>query len=731
MALLPDGVAHNHPYWLEVQEVTPVSVSILWTLRPPPISAIPLNLLRQRQSSQLQHGSASGSTTSNRMTASRLSTEAGATATRSLNRRVTKVTLPNASPNKQSRLAKQQQHHLAANRQQHLLQRGGTYQSPADHDDWPSDDGATAVDEDETRDDEDYDNERATEEYTNSIDEEDGDTPAKIFDSNVSVYVNGIPWSQVMVGDRSSNEAFIVVYGLSPSRDYELVLSVEGEHHSVAKVSTLSRIDTDAEEKATASTAASLSEKEKQAIIPSASPARARAHTPPMQDTDATTSETNFEQNNILNAANSAAVSSVLTGVMNASTLQASIRKARKEASRAESALKNEIEAIRRGLERMTDVDHRSKQKVLALQESIRQANLHAKEIDDEAIEVEEEREAWEAKERTKDEEVRMIREKVELSMKDGDAKMRQDDDDLDVVAKELQKVSRLLEEQIAAKEKLEKGRFIELEQELTRVQSEMEDILAPPQYPQMYSYPQYGQSPVSAPFSGNSALYPHVTDQRQRNAALRGGFRNASSPSSSSTYPRKIQSARSRLGARSQEETSFDLQSGSSSAVYGSSLNPHNPEFIPASISSPALQARSALPSQTDYSPSALSRSTFSSASHHLSNADIDRSTSIASIGLSPRANPIGTNTLNIPWSSLNPSNNQTSHTTNSTSSLWSNSSMVSSPTLNNDIWGAPSASMTASNATSASSPLSLRQRTSIPFDLDGKLRHDKQEAA
>ncbi|KDN46302.1 hypothetical protein K437DRAFT_218107, partial [Tilletiaria anomala UBC 951] len=78
---------------------------------------------------------------------------------------------------------------------------------------------------------------------------------------------------------------------------------------------------------------------------------------------------------------------------------------ARKDASRTEAALRNEIEAVKRGLERMSGTDHRSKQKVLALQESIRQANMQAEEAEREAKEVELGLDEWRIKEEEREEE--------------------------------------------------------------------------------------------------------------------------------------------------------------------------------------------------------------------------------------------------------------------------------------------------------------------------------------
>lgn len=158
-------------------------------------------------------------------------------------------------------------------------------------------------------------------------------------------------------------------------------------------------------------------------------------------------------------------------------SLTAELRQARKEASRAEQALRNEIEAIKKSLDRTSAVDHRSKQKVLALQESIRQANQSAKDIAEEAEVVESEQESWEAKEKEAVEKESAAREKAESAEAAAAEKIKAEEDLTAAAEKELAGVQKTLNARTSEVEKLEEGRLAELEAQLAELEAEVEKM--------------------------------------------------------------------------------------------------------------------------------------------------------------------------------------------------------------------------------------------------------------
>ncbi|UZJ54879.1 hypothetical protein CBS101457_004199 [Exobasidium rhododendri] len=728
------SIARNHhPYRLEVQEITPVSVSILWSLRPPPLSAIPRNFFRQqKQQASAPHHQATLSNGSSTSSSSQLAktpliraaNEQGGTSTKNANRKANKITLRNTSPSKRGRLAKQSQ--MAPNQ-------------GAESEDWPSDDGATAVDEDEVREDDYVDHERTLDnegarmhqdDYSEASD--DGAVSAKFFDSGISVCVNGVPWSQVVMGDRGTDEAFVVVYGLLPSRDYELLFSVEGKQQQSQTLALYTK-PAEKEEIIPSSTTSPIVvvEQPPRNVPVTATGVQAsnslRTHTPPMQDTDANPLELPSEQG--ITSLNAAGVSGGSATVPSTSNIQASLRRARKDASRAESALRSEIEAIKRGLERMSDVDHRSKQKVLALQESIRQATLHTKEIDEEAILIESEREMWKGRERERAAEAGEIQKRVEERLREGDAKIKKDNDEIELVERELQSVTKVLEEKRSRRDRLQKEKMAEVELELQRIEVEIESLLQPSTVQPSDYYHNYGNVPLQG--QPNASFIPAPLFNRGSKArgggGVRGGNRAASNPIPSGPHRRNNQTRQRGQGQPVHSSTSddmvYDLQGSASSSTHGSVLNPNNPEFVPA-YSSPNITKPTSL-SIADQSPSANSRFAFSSTPfyNHV-DFDAESRSSLGHASLSPRVNTLAVNSAmstNSPWSSNAPN----------ATSTWSSAIASSSPTLNHDVWKSSNAvssslAKTNNNTTSAapfafhSSSSPLHNKTSVPFGLD-----------
>lgn len=754
----PTRSSYHHPYRLEVRGITPVSISLLWSLRPLPLSAIPRNVGRQGRlaghntalpgaQTALKSGAPVRGSPLHRIQAESGSGAPGAsssiTATRSPNRRVTKVTLRNVSPAKRGRGVRSP------------ASASATSLPRRDSGDWPSDDGATAVDEDDVLDGADVDAEKtqSSEQHhphflarsnmqdddpvTPSEASDDPHPPSRILEAGVTVSVNGIPWSQVVVGDSGAEEAFIVVYGLQPSRDYELQLNVEDKHLSSISVAT-----SEAEEKLTTDSAISASTAIGSAdrgspIAQSATgtttqvPRIKRTHTPPMQDTDATVVETGDPS--LPPSTGSVAVSHNFT----ASALQAAVRKARKDASRSESALRNEIEAIRRGLERMSDVDHRSKQKVLALQESIRQATTQAKDIDDEATAVEDEREEWEKREREKDSELERVRVDLEDKMRVSQAHIKEDAEEIEMMEKELQQITRSVEEKRAAKGRLETEKLIEVEQELGRIHVEIENTLRGP--PATASSQFYTTAAAAAaqqqhgqPSFGQGTSTPLVPPQTTRGRGGRGGSRGGGrggSGSGNATSRRHQHRHNRHHGHQQLQHSGGDDHLSSLSqqhmhehgrlhSPHTSVLNPHKPEFVPSgahgsAADSPLLTRPTMLPS-VDHSPTTAGRFSFPS---HVGDVDAPRRASTSHLDLSSNAMIGPSSSTWLPGAA----------------SPWTHaSSLAPSPQTGHDIWGVSAAPHTSSGssplighdpAAPGGSTSGLRTKTSIPFGLNASL--------
>lgn len=434
-----------------------------------------------------------------------------------------------------------------------------------------------------------------------------------------------------------------------------------------------------------------------------------------MQDTDIASGEVGVVDMNVNSGTNTD---------LTLTALQTSIRKARKDASRAESSMRHEIEAIKRGLERMSDVDHRSKQKLLALQENTRQASLHTKEITVETESIEAQRPEWEVQEREKTEELETVRQDIERKMQIGYDQIKRDDDELLSVEKELQRIKNSIEDQQASKEKMEHGRMSELEQDLAKIQQEIDRTLQAPALSQHnYHHPHaadlspFDQAALPSQYTGSSFIPPQVAGRgRARNSR---GYRNVSGPGGGSKRAHHRQRQHGpfhTMGGGSFSDEQHDDNPQASTSPHISSLNPYNPEFIPSGSAnaSPLVSRPVVLPPQED--SSSLSINPHLPFSVQESNYPRRGSTGLLDVSMAA-------NTAAASWSV-------------GRTSPWNQASMnhAPSPQTDHDIWGIRSPNGSSPALQGTPSPLQhasptvgpapeLHTKTSVPFGLSSTL--------
>ena len=271
-------------------------------------------------------------------------------------------------------------------------------------------------------------------------------------------------------------------------------------------------------------------------------------------------------------------------------TLGAEVRKARKEASRAESALRNEIEAVKRGLDRMSGTDHRSKQKVLALQESIRQASSLAEEYEEETVTVEGGLDEWKSKEELEDQRLEEVRAQAQEREDSLAAVMKETAEILNSKQKEVDKSEAKLAELQAQVDKLENGTLAAMLEELRSLEEEIEatnnapiDISAEI----LQQQGQDGRGGLNQFGNGAHQGFPGVGGKLRgqgRGSGRFGGKRKhhaAVASMSGFSHP----SSDSAGAGASTGGRSVSQPSSSASASTSFALNPHNPEFVPSSV--------------------------------------------------------------------------------------------------------------------------------------------------
>ena len=510
----------HHPYRIELLDVTPVSVSLLWSIRPPPLSAIPQGVvttpLRQRFQartlSQTQPEtsatatavatSSAASAAANAVTRSTKSSSPASTsrnpahqpsdstsssssaraspapthaheppihklaegliATRSLNRKVTKIRL-RAPPSVSA--------HTSSRRPSHGSNTPDSAPRPSDEDAWPSDDGATAVEDD----DDDAASVSASDASDSALDRNEYKSSSMVvmFEDRVNVVVDGKDWPHVLMGERGSHEAIVVIFGLEPESDYDIQFEVRD---TVAFPHTVLRTDSaNLVSSVKATTAASLARPASPSPLArlAASNASVGGHTSTDSDAD---SGAHPQKVALLKAELQA--SEALRA-----ELLAELRKVRKETSKAESGLRHEIEAVKRGLDRMSATDHRSKQKVLALQETIKQTTVHVREIHQEAQDVEDEQPDWEEQEAAVSSELEELRKQVQDEEKEVNAQLDADSKEIAAAEQALKKAEAAVKSKEAERDMLKDTKLAGIRAEIEKLRAQIADTSLRPQH--------------------------------------------------------------------------------------------------------------------------------------------------------------------------------------------------------------------------------------------------------
>ncbi|KAF9530039.1 hypothetical protein CPB83DRAFT_892962 [Crepidotus variabilis] len=209
------------------------------------------------------------------------------------------------------------------------------------------------------------------------------DTLAK----GLSVNVNGAAWPRAVIRiDDQLDEAVIIIFALMPGRQYDIELGLPHPGQSSTtlrrRVTTEDHSENDTAEASTdpespthdthSASASSTSEPQS---TPSTSPARTAPGTPPSSTVPVPQLTLEDRLNQLQHS----------LSLVNAEreTLLSSLKSARRDAQKAESALRAEIETLKRTSEKNTSAELRGKQKVLALQESVKRAQNAAVETDE------------------------------------------------------------------------------------------------------------------------------------------------------------------------------------------------------------------------------------------------------------------------------------------------------------------------------------------------------------
>jgi hypothetical protein len=161
--------------------------------------------------------------------------------------------------------------------------------------------------------------------------------------------------------------------------------------------------------------------------------------------------------------------------------LTASLKSSRKDAQKADAALRSEIEVLKRASEKHAVAEHRARQKVLALQEAVKRAQTATKEVEGLVREVEAALPGLRIQRDEKEEEYAKVKEEVDRAQRDWDKESEKDKKRIEAVTGEMTVLGNKLERLNSKKDKLEGSIISDLEEQLREVEQELRKVEADP----------------------------------------------------------------------------------------------------------------------------------------------------------------------------------------------------------------------------------------------------------
>ncbi|KXN81874.1 hypothetical protein AN958_03576 [Leucoagaricus sp. SymC.cos] len=312
-----------------------------------------------------------------------------------------------------------------------------------------------------------------------NADENDQPHPSIISEAlakGLSVKVNGSPWQRVIIRiDDSVDEAVIIIYGLMPGRQYDIDLGLVQTRHLRRQVMTE---DQDSEPPSpdspsvaaitpvianSAGTAAPSNTGISPSSQPSSAPNDATANPPaPPFTIEDRLAQLNHTLSHITSERES---------------LQSQIKSVRREGQKADSALRSEIEILKRSSEKNSSAESRAKQKILALQEAVKRAQAGAKATEEQLAELEGSLPELLKEKEKKEAEHGKVKKDVERVRKEREAVDEKDRKRLEKLRTELSTLTHKLEKATGKKEKIEGTVLPELEEQLKLTRKELESV--------------------------------------------------------------------------------------------------------------------------------------------------------------------------------------------------------------------------------------------------------------
>ncbi|KAJ7096687.1 hypothetical protein B0H15DRAFT_880161 [Mycena belliarum] len=332
---------------------------------------------------------------------------------------------------------------------------------------------------------------------------------SEVLAKGLSVNVNSATWKGVYIRiDDKTDEAVIIIYGLLPGKKYDIDLGLVqgGQSNNIRR-----QVITDDSEMPQPTTlpetdTTHFDSPESPLPTPSTSPSRTMSATPPI-----VIPHPQFTLEDRLNQLQHTL--SVIT--QERDSLSVSFKTARRDAQKADAALRSEIEILKRASEKHTVAEHRARQKVLALQEAGKRAQLSTREMEELVLEVEAELPSLKNQRAEKEEAYLKIRDDADRAQKDRERAAERERRKLELMKGELTGLNNKMERLGGKREKLETGTIPDLEEQLREIELEIERIEADP-----LGYA-YSEDPLEdVEDHEHSAGYNHIQWARQQSSS-------------------------------------------------------------------------------------------------------------------------------------------------------------------------------------------------------------------
>jgi len=329
----------------------------------------------------------------------------------------------------------------------------------------------------------------------------------------LSVKVNASPWQRVLLRvDEESDEAIIIVFGLMPGRRYDVELGISYRQESLRSQITTDdarqcflrsspikafthcaafypapdQTDPSGHDQRIASgTNVVVSTSDATANIPPSSPdstpassptssptlsASTSGDVPSSASTQPTTLEDKIQQLN--------QTLSLLQSERDSLTV--SLKTTRRDAQKADAAIRADIETLKRASDKFVSVENRARQKVLALQETVKQTLAAGSDIGTAVADIEASMPALRERQVETEKECKLAKRQAAQAREERAVLEREEKKQIDSLQTELAGLGSKLEKLNGKREKLENTVIPDLEVELRRIEEEIAKATAP-----------------------------------------------------------------------------------------------------------------------------------------------------------------------------------------------------------------------------------------------------------